>query len=121
MKRFLPKFFLTFAMFYTCIAVYRYAIFPNVIGELSSLRKIPVGYDYVNNIHLQFPFDSTYMLYWNEEMKIDSGSVIVIGDSFSNREEPSQQGYKTENNWSRYTAESLGIQVINFHHYFPFL
>ena len=117
MKRFLPKFILTFAIFYICIAIYKYAIYPKVTGDLSSLRKIPVGYDYANNIHQQFPFDTTYILCWHEGMKIDGESVIVIGDSFSNREEPNQQGYQTENSWSRYAAESLGIRVINFRNY----
>lgn len=117
MKRFLPKFFLTFSIFYSCIGVYRYVIFPNVTKDLSLLRKIPIGYDYANNLHLQFPFDTTYILPWNEEMKIDSGNVIVIGDSFSNREEPYQQGYQTENSWSRYLAEKLGVRVVNFRNY----
>ena len=118
MKRFLPKFLLVFAIFYTCIAIYRHTIYPDITGDLSALRKIPVGPDYANNIHLQFPFDTSYILTWHEGMEIDSGKVIVIGDSFSNREEPNQQGYQTENSWGRYTAEVLGVQVVNFRNYF---
>ncbi len=117
MKRFLIKFLLTFTTLYICVAVYKYLIYPDVTEDLSALRKIPVGNNYANNIHSQFPFDTSYIRLWFEGMGIDSGSVIVIGDSFSNREEPNQQGYQKENSWSRYTAENLGIQIINFRNY----
>lgn len=117
MKRFLPKFLLVFAALFTIVAVYRYAVDPDVTGELSAKRKIPVGHAYADHIHSRFPFDTSYIQCWHEGMKIDSGSVLVIGDSFSNREEPDQQGYQTENSWSRYTAESLGVRIINFRNY----
>jgi len=117
MKRFLTKFLTTFAILFTCIVVYRYAISPNITSGLSSLGKIPIGWEYVNNIHQHYPFDSTYIMPWHEEMEIDSGSVIVIGDSFSNREESTQKSNHIENSWSRYMAEDLGIQLVNFRNY----
>jgi len=113
MKRFLPKFIILFTLLIGAVAIYRWYIYPELSGDLSVLGKIPIGSSYSNRIHNKYPVDNNYVLQWNTSMSLDSNAVIVIGDSFSNRESENEK----ENSWSRYTAEKLGITIVNVINY----
>lgn len=112
MKRFLPKFLILFGLMIATIGIYRYVVYPKITKDLSALGKIPVGQAYVDSILNAYPYDSTWIIQWHAGMPIDTGKVLVIGDSFSNKEVE-----KKENSWSRYMAEALGIKIINFCNY----
>lgn len=117
MRKFLPKFIILFSFLLGSLGLYSLLIFPHITGDLASMCKLPIGKSYEDMIHQKYPFDTKYVALWSEEMKINEGDVIVFGDSFSNRTESSQWRAGTENSWTRYTAEKLGIRIVNFRNY----
>ena len=117
MKRFLPKFITLFAIIFGTIAIYYFCIDPHVTKDLSGMRKLPVGHAYADSIHKLYPIDTTLVILWKEGMIIPPKSVLVFGDSFSNRTEKNQQDAGSENSWTHFTAMEIDKPVINIRNY----
>lgn len=104
MKRFLIKFCILFAIIDGFLLWYALAIHPNISGDMGALYKYPFGKAYNDSIKQAHKLDGRYVYNIQNLDSVPKGSIVTIGDSFSQQD---SLGYQ------QYLGHSLNQEICN--------
>lgn len=86
MKKFLIKFCILFAIIDGFLLYYAIAVYPNISGDMGALYKYPFGKAYNDSIKNVHKLEGRYVYDIQNLDSIPSGSILTIGDSYSQQD-----------------------------------
>lgn len=93
MKKFLIKFSILFAIIDGFLLWYALSVYPNISGDMGALYKFPFGKAYNDSIKQAHRLERRYVFNVRHLDSIPQGSIITIGDSFSQQDSLGYQQY----------------------------
>ena len=124
MKRFIIKFLILFTIIDGYLFWFRFAVYPNISGDMGYLAKLPFGKAYNEQIVNSNKIDGCYVGNIYSLDSIPAGRIVTIGDSFSQQDTLGYQQYLGHqicdtifnipiNNTATHSPEQTFVRLVN--------